>query len=292
MQQSNVQGLVFLGLAFMLFGAADTLAKLLTTTFHPVQIVWARQAGLVLVAVVLLITRGPGLFRTADPVLQLTRGALAVLSALCFVFAVRYIPLADAVAVTFIAPFMVTVMGAVFLGEHVSRARWVVIVLGFGGSLIIIRPGLGVFHPAIFLVMLAASIFALRQILSRRLAATDNTLTTLTYTAVMSFVLLCFPLPLVWQTPEGGETYLMMAAMGLLAAAAEVMVIRAFQVAEAVVVAPMHYTLIIWATLFGWFVFAQLPDFWTWLGTAIIVLTGLYLVRIDRRVVKVRGTIS
>ena len=280
----NLRGLGYLACAFFLFSSGDTIAKYLTAHVPPFQIVWARQVGLVLCALVLLARYGPRLMKTAFPRLQVFRGVLAVMSALCFVLAITHVPLADAVAVTFIAPFIVTVLGALLLGEHVSQTRWVAIALGFAGAMIIIRPGMGVFHPSIFFVVLAASFFAMRQVLSRTLAASDNTLTTLCYTALISFALLSLPLPFFWEWPESPEIYLLLAAMTALSSAGEFLVIRAFEIAEAVVVAPMHYSLIIWATMYGWMVFGQLPDVWTWAGTAVIFATGLYLIRHERRV--------
>ena len=280
--RSNIRGLIYLGIGFFMFASADTIAKYMTGIFHPVQIVWIRQLGLLSVALVLLVMRGPGIFRSAAPILQVLRGSVAVLSAVCFVIAIRYVPLADAVAVSFVAPFLVTVLGALLLREHVSATRWVAIGIGFLGAMIVIRPGLGVFHPAIFLVLAAAVFFALRQVISRRLGAADSTTTTLSYTALISVLILSAPLVFVWQWPETLRIYLLLAAFALLAAMGEIMVIRAFEIAEAVVVAPMHYSLMIWATMYGWLVFGQLPDGWTWLGTAIILATGLYLINRER----------
>lgn len=279
----NMRGLAYLACAFFFFSTGDTLAKYLTAHLPPLQIVWARQVGLVLGAFFLLARFGPRLLKTTHPKLQITRGVLAVLSAVCFVLAITHVPLADAVSVTFIAPFIVTVLGAVFLGEHVSRVRWIAIGLGFAGAMIIIRPGMGVFHPSISFVVLAAGFFAMRQVLSRTLAATDNTLTTLCYTAIVSFTLLSLPLPFVWVWPESASLYLMLAAMTALSSFGEFLVIRAFEIAEAVVVAPMHYSLIIWSTTYGWLVFGQLPDTATWIGTAVILATGLNLIRHERR---------
>jgi S-adenosylmethionine uptake transporter len=279
---ANMRGLVFLAIGFFLFASCDTIGKFLTREFHPVQIVWFRQLGLMVGAFFLLAIHGPSLFRTASPVLQFVRGGLIVLSAVCFVFAIRHVPLADAVAVSFVAPFLVTIMSVIFLREKVGIRRWSAIVLGFIGAMIVIRPGLGVFHPAIFFVLAAATFFAMRQVLSRMLAGSDRTLTTIIYTAIVSMVILSIMVPFVWQSPSFGTTWLLVAAMAALAAGGEIMVIRALEVAEAAVVAPVHYSLILWATFYGWLVFGQLPDFWTWVGTGVIFATGLYLLNRER----------
>ena len=178
-----------MALAFFVFAAADTQAKFLTGWLHPVQIVWTRQLGLLTGVLVLLILKGPSILKTRKPGLQVLRGMLAVISATAFIHALRYVPLADAVAVSFVAPFMVTIMGALFLGEKVGLRRWSAVTIGFIGTIIVIRPGLGVVHPAVFLVLAAATAFALRQILSRVLAASDRTATTVTYTSIASILL-------------------------------------------------------------------------------------------------------
>ena len=265
-----------------LFSAVDTHAKFLTESFHPVQIAWSRQLGLLLGVLVLLAVRGCGVLRTQNPTLQIGRGALAAGSALLFIAAVAYVPLADAVAITFVAPFMVTVLGAVILGEHVGIRRWIAVGVGFLGTLVVIRPGLGVIHPAAGLVLVAALFFALRQILSRRLGSTDPTVTTVAYTGLTASALLTLPLPLVWRTPEWGPELALLASMAVLAGLAEILVIRSLELAQAVVLAPVHYSLLIWATFYGWAVFQQFPDLWTWVGASIIVGTGIYTLHRER----------
>lgn len=278
----NLHGIACMAGGLFLFSAVDTQAKFLTDSLDPIQIAWSRQLGLFIGVLILLALRGRSVLRTAHPWLQIGRGALAAGSAAIFIFAVAYVPLADAVAVTFVAPFLVTVMGAVLLKEHVGPRRWTAITIGFVGMLIVIRPGLGVFHPAMFLVLVAASLFALRQILSRRLSGSDRTATTVAYTALSAFILLTLPLPLVWKIPAWGLEMGLLASIALMAAVAEIMVIKSLELAEAVVLAPVHYSLLIWGTMYGWLVFGQLPDRWTWLGALIIVATGAYTLHRER----------
>ena len=275
-----------------LFSAVDTQAKFLTDTLHPIQIVWFRQLGLLAGVIVLLAFRGVSILRTAYPALQITRGALAAGSATIFIVAVSYVPLADAVAVSFVAPFIVTLMAAVVLRERVGIRRWSAVTIGFVGTLIVIRPGTGAVHPAVMLVIVAATLFALRQILSRVLAGSDRTVTTVAYTALVSSFILSFPLPFVWQWPQTNTELALLASMALMAAAAETLVIKALEVAQAVVVAPLQYTLILWSTMYGYLVFADLPDFWTWTGAAIIVATGAYTLHRERVVSRQRVALN
>lgn len=272
--------------AMFLFAAADSLAKFLTDFFHPVQLVWFRQLGLLMGVMVLLSIKGFSVLQTSRPGLQITRGALAIGSGLLFITAVRYVPLADAVAASFVAPFFLTIFGAVLLKEKVGVRRWTAVVVGFIGALVVVRPGMGTIHPAVMLVVFAASLYAARQVIGRLLADTDKTSTTVAYTALSASILISLPLPFFWIWPESSTQWALLLTMAIAAAGGELMVIKALEVAEAVVVAPMHYTLIVWGTFYGFFVFNQFPDQWTLLGTTIIVAAGIYTLRRDRIVKK------
>ncbi|MHA1554486.1 MAG: DMT family transporter, partial [Alphaproteobacteria bacterium] len=275
-------GIAYMAAGMFLFSAVDTQAKFLTDTLPPIQIAWSRQLGLLVGVVFLLAFQGFAVLRTRYPVLQIMRGAAAAGSATLFIVAVSFVPLADAVAVAFLAPFIVTVLSALILREPIGVRRWTAVVIGFVGAMIVIRPGLGVIHPAVMLVALAAVLFALRQILSRVLSASDRTATTVAYTALAGSLVLTVPLPFVWQWPTTTLEVVLLVNIAVLSAVAELMVIRALEVARAVVVAPVQYTLLIWGTMYGYLVFAELPDLWTWVGALIIIATGAYTLHRER----------
>ncbi|WP_417426899.1 DMT family transporter [Hoeflea sp.] len=277
-----MRALALMAGGMFMFAAADAQAKFLSQTLSSLQIVWSRQLGLFIGVIVLLFMHGLPVLHTAHPKLQILRGALAAGSATLFVMAVRYVPLADAVAVSFVAPFVVTVFGALLLHEHVGIRRWLAVAAGFIGMLIVIRPGLGVIHPAAFLVAIAASLFAFRQILSRHLAATDRTSTTGAYTAIVAIVVLTVPLPFVWQTPQTTIEIVVLVGLSVSAAFGEFLIIKSLEIGQAVVVAPVQYTMLLWGTVYGFLVFGQLPDEWTWVGALIIVTTGLYTLHRER----------
>lgn len=282
-----------LGIAYMaggmfMFSAVDTMAKFLTETLHPLQIVWSRQLGLLIGVFILLALRGTSVLATKRPGLQITRGALAACSATLFIVAVSYVPLADAVAVSFVAPFIVTLLGAFVLREKVGIRRWIAVTIGFAGTLIVIRPGMGVIHPAVMLVLIAASFFAFRQVVSRYLAGSDRTETTVAYTALVGSLILTIPLPFVWQWPQPGRELVILVVMALCAALAEYLVIKSLELTQAVIVAPVQYSLLIWGTMYGYLVFGHLPDFWTWVGALIIVATGAYTLHRERVVTRQR----
>ena len=282
--QNNLKGILLMTAGFASYSAADVFAKLLTVNYHPVQIVMTRQMGLVLGVVVLILLNGPQLLRSAAPGLQIARGFCAIISATSFIFAITYVPLADAVAISFIAPFLVTILGATILREPVGIRRWSAVGAGLIGTLIIVRPGMGVFHPAIFLVVVAAAAFAVRQIISRSLGSKDPTSTTLAYTSLTTIAVLAIPLPFFWRAPINMTDLAMMVGMALIAGLGEYFIIRALEIALAVVVAPTHYSLIIFSTLWGYIFFADFPDVWTWVGALIIIVSGLYMMNRERKV--------
>ena len=286
----SLRGIALMAAGMFLFSGVDAMAKFLTDTLHPVQIVWCRQLGLLSGVVLLLAFRGWSVMQSSHPGLQVARGVLAACSATFFILGVSHVPLADAVAITFIAPFMVTIMGALILREPVGIRRWTAVTVGFIGTLIVIRPGMGVVHPAAGLIVIAALAFALRQVLSRVLAGDDRTQTTVAYTAIVSWSLLTIPLPFFWQTPATWLEIGLLITMAVVAAIAETLVIMALDAAQAVVVAPVQYTLLIWGTFYGFFIFDQLPDGWTWLGAWIIVASGIYTLNRERIAANARNT--
>lgn len=277
-----MRGLLLMLLAFFIFAAVDTMAKFLTQTLHPIQVVWFRQFGLLVAVLFLLARNGVSILRTAHPKLQLTRGALAGCSAATFIFSVSFVPLADAIAITFVAPFLVTVLGALVLREPVGIHRWSAVLVGLAGTLIVIRPGFGAFHPAMLGVVAAAAFFAIRQIVSRALSSSDRTITTVAYTALTSSAVLTPPLLMVWQWPSTGQQIALLAGIAVLAGLGEFTLIKALEVGEAAAIAPTQYTMLLWGTLYGWLVFHQLPDLWTWIGALIIVGSGLYTLQRER----------
>lgn len=287
-----VQNLKAIGLAaggFFLYAAGDAVAKLLTTSLDPIQLSFARQSGLLAGVLVMLALRGPGVLRTRRPVLQVTRGVLAAVSVTLFFLAITWVPLADASAMTFVAPFFVTVLGAMALREPVDRRRWLAVALGFAGTLVVLRPGLGAVHPAAGFAVLSALCFALRQLISRKLSGVDPLSTTVAYSSLAASGVLLLALPFVWKTPGDPWTWAMLGLIAVTAGVAELLMIKALEIGNAVSVAPMQYSHILWTTLYGWLLFAQLPDRWTLLGTAIIIATGIYAINLERQAARTRG---
>ena len=265
------------------FSAVDAQAKYLTNHLPSLQIVWVRQIGLVLGVLMLIAWHGRKILRTAFPVLQIGRGVAAALSATLFIIGLNFVALADAVSVTFVAPLVVTMLAAMLLGERVGLHRWTATVIGFLGTLIVIRPGFAAFHPGLLLPLMAAVLFAVRQVISRHIGSRDRTETTLAYTALTAFLMLSVVQPFIWQPVGSLKLIMIITSMSLMAALGEFLVIRALEVGQAVFVSPLHYTIIIWASLYGYVIFGQFPDMWTWAGSFVIMASGLYIFHRERQ---------
>jgi drug/metabolite transporter (DMT)-like permease len=225
---------------------------------------------------------GSGFWRTQRLPLQLLRSAFLLTATACFFGALRYLPLAEGSAITFLAPIFVVVLSGPLLGERPSLGRWIVTISGFCGILILARPGSAVFHPAGLLLVLAALSNALFFLLTRKLAE-ERVHTTLFYSALVGSV--CLSLALPWAVELGapsakGAWFL---ALGLFAGAGHWLIVSAFQHAQPSLLTPFSYLQMIWATLYGYLIFGQLPDAWSAVGMTVIVASGLLLALQERR---------
>ncbi len=276
--QNQLAGIVLALSAILLFSLMDLQAKYLGQTFPVPQIVWARYFGNFAVMVVIFWPkRGFNLQRTKRPGLQIFRSLLLVLCTVIFFTAIQYMPLADAVSISFISPLLVTALSVPFLGEVVGRRRWSAVGIGFIGAMIIVRPGMGVMHWAAWLLLGMALAYAMYQITTRMLSHSDDPITTLFFSAIVGTILVSAVVPFYWQTPVTLKHWLMLTNMGVIGGIAHYILIRSFEFAPAAVLAPLSYTALLWNTLNGYLVFGDLPDRWTVGGAAILIATGIYI---------------
>jgi drug/metabolite transporter (DMT)-like permease len=271
-------------LAGVCFSTLDATAKYLVIDHALILVVWARYAGqMVVVTPVSWWHGGPGFWRTAHLRMQLVRSLCLVVATGCFFGALRFLPLAEGSAISFLAPVFAVMLSMPVLGERPTRARWLSAIGGFAGIVILVRPGTAVFHPAAGLLVLAAIANAMYQLLTRKLPK-DSPHTTLFYSALVGTIVLSFALPFT-ELPETMSLrdafFLMM--LGALAGLGHSFLIKAFLGAPAALLVPFTYLQMIWATFYGWLIFGQLPDGLSAVGMAVIVLSGVALVWHERR---------
>ena len=278
------QALPLFLLAGVCFSTLDATAKYLVRDHTLFVVVWARYVGQMLVTTPLALHQvGPGFWRTRNLRIQLIRSLCLVTATMCFFGGLRYLPLAEASAITFLAPMIAIALSMPVLGERPTRARWISAVVGFVGILILIRPGSAAFHPATGLLLVAAFSNSLYMLLTRKLPD-DPPHTTLFYSGLVGATLLSLGLPFAdlpaTVTIRDG---VFLIVLGLLAGIGHWMLIGAFLRAPASLIAPFTYVQMLWATLYGFLVFGQLPDGVSALGMAVIVASGLGLVVHERR---------
>ena len=270
--------------AGLCLSSLDATGKYLVRDHSLMLVVWARYAGqMAVVAPFAWHRTGPGFWRTRKVRLQLLRSAMLVLATLGFFGGLRYLPLAEASAITFLAPIFVVVLSWPILKERATHARRIASVTGFVGILILLRPGSAVTHPAVVLLMGAALANALYQLLTRRLLD-ESPHTTLFYSASVGTVVLSLALPFAVDIDEFSRASIpLFVLMGLLAGAGHWCLTHAYLTAPASLLTPFTYLQILWATAFGYAVFGQHPDGISAIGMAIIVASGVSLALWERR---------
>lgn len=260
------------------FVCVHATGKYLLTRYPLTQVVWGRYIFHLLLALLILAPRLAQIIRSADLKLQLLRSAF-MLGATTFYFAgVQFLPLTEANAINFLTPVLVVILAQPVLGERVGPKRWIGVAIGFIGAMIIIRPGSGLLDVAAVFMILSAFCNACYQLSTRRLGAVDDPLTTLLYTALVGSIGASLAVPFAWE-PMDGEGWLLMILIGAFALIGHFALIKAYRLAPAPTIAPFGYTILIWSAVFGYMLFDQLPDLWTVLGAAIIVIGGITILR-------------
>lgn len=272
--------------ALLCFVGMDALIKAATVWLPVLQILWARfVVHLLCVALALKLTGRRVLPVSNRPGLQAVRSLVLAVCNLTFTAAIAFIPLAEATAINFIAPLFVLVLSGWWLKEAVGWRRWATVAIGIVGVLIILRPGTGATHPAAFLVLVTAVLFAVYAVMTRLLARHDDAMTTIFHTGLAASAVTTLAVPFVWVTPPAiGIAQLVV--IGALGSFGHYLMILAYAAAPASLLAPFGYTQLVWASLFGWLVFADVPDLPTILGGCVIALGGVLSVIEGRRLAR------
>ncbi len=271
----RARGIALLLGATVLFSASDVTAKYLARTLPPIEIAWVRYLVFVLVALLPAVRGGADLLRTRRPVQQALRGVAVVISAVLFMYGLRVLPMADAAAINFVSPLLITALAVPMLGETVGLRRWIALAVGLSGAMLAAQPGSGAFQPGAAFPLLSALTWAFAMVLTRRFAATERPTTTLVWTAASGLLLLSLLLPFDARLPTRTDLVLSL-LIGVVASGGQWMVVLAYRLAPASLLAPFSYLQLIWSTLLGYLVFGARPATATLIGAAIIAASGLY----------------
>lgn len=278
----------FKGIVCMVAGGAlitlsDAIMKVFAGRLPPGEILFIRNSfTLLVIALVALKIGSLLLLRPKNIRGQAARAAFLVGSAFLFVTGIEHTPLANAIAITFTGPLIVTALAVPMLGEQVGWRRWLAVAVGFVGVVVVIRPGTDAFTWGSVLILLGSAGGAMRDIITRRLCATETSLSILLISSAALALAGLATAPFGWKPVSLSDVGLL-AVSGVLVASSHYLMIESFRLAEAAVVVPFKYANVVWAVLFGYLFWQHIPDKWTFVGVAILVASGLYILERESR---------
>jgi len=281
-RHQSLYGVLLILLSGILLASHDGLSKYLTQLYPVFLVVWARYLAQVVLMLGMFAPRmGRRVFHTLRPWPQLLRGLSLVSVSIMFISGLRYIPLAEATAVIFLTPLMVTVASAL-LGERVSHSQWLAVGVGLLGVMIIVRPGGALFTPAVLLPFGAAISFTVYQLLTRRLSGTDHPVTSNFLSSLVGFLVMSVLVTFNWRTPSVHDAVLMV-SLGLMAMSGHLVLTQAFRYASAASLAPFTYGQIVFAGIVGFIAFGHIPDVEAIAGMTVIIASGLCMAYVQSR---------
>lgn len=282
------------GIALMVLGAGlyavmDALVKWLSDGYPVLQILFFRSLiAFVPLSVVLLRNGSLADLRTRRPLAHLVRSLIGFVSLASFFYAFGNMPLANVIAIGFAAPLFVTAMSMPLLGERVGPRRWMAVLAGFVGVLIMVRPDTGAFDRVALVALGATVLYALVIIQVRKMSRTESSSAIVFYYALISTLIAGAFMPFQWVTP-GREDLALLIAVGLVGGVSQIAMTNAFRLAEVAIIAPFDYTTMIWAAALGFVVWGELPGLNVWIGVAIVTASGLYILYREARLGLPRG---
>ncbi len=274
----NAKGALLALLSFALYATHDVIVKELGVNYTPFQIVFFSVLFSFPLATVMLIRDPqPGTLRAAHPWWTLTRTAAVVVTGLSAFYAFTVLPLAQTYAILFASPLLITILSIPILGEKVRLRRWMAVIVGLGGVLIVLRPGTTELSLGHLAAMVASVGSALASIIVRKVGSAERAEVLVLYPMLANFVVMGAAMPFVY-VPMPVEHLALLLGMALLGFTASIVIILAYRAGEAVIVAPMQYSQILWAIFFGTLLFNETPDLVTLLGAGVIIASGIYIV--------------
>lgn len=283
--QHALRGIVCHAIALFLFACLDTTSKYLSALYPVPLIVWARYAAqFALMTAILAPMMGHNLLRTNRTGLVIVRSSCLLILSWLMISAFSRLPLAEATAIQFVAPLLVAVLAKPVLKEHIGALRWIALIAGFTGVLMIVRPGGNLDAVGVSLTLLAAIFYATYQLLSRVLGGSERAGALLYYSALLGTICFGVLLPWFWEGPAPTMLYYsLFLGLGVLGGLGHFFFTEAFRYAPASLLAPITYLQLVWAGLLGWLVFGQLPDRVTLIGMAVIAVSGIVVTVYGRR---------
>ena len=278
-----LKGIALAILATLLFAFLNSMTKHVSQVYPMVMILWFRY----------LFFGGYGLavglkyhkkraFSSLVPILQVTRALLLLAEIGVYVFAFRHLPLAEISAISGAGPMVTMAMSSLILREVITLRQWLIVVLGFVGICIIVKPGFASFDPWMLIPLFGTLLWGLYQVLTRLVSKYDGAERTTLFTGTIGFVILCTLLPFFWS-PVDINWLGKFSVLAILGVAGHSTLIKALAIAPASLLQPFSYVNIVWAVLFGWLFFNTIPETTTFVGSAIIIFSGIYVFKLKQK---------
>jgi len=282
--RNRLTGIGLISLTYVCFALLDGSAKWLVQSVPVLVVVWLRFLTHTLLASALLFPiRGAALVRTRHLRWHLLRGLMFCAMTGINFWALQYLQLTVTASIFFLVPILIALMSAPLLGERIDARRWIAILVGFAGVLVVVRPGSAAFHPAMLLSLANAVIYAAFNLMTRKLAAYDSPETIQFLPALAASVVLAPFALAVWEPPHGALEWTVLCLMGVYGGVGHYLLAMAHRYAPASTLAPFLYQQILYMAAFGYLVFGSVPDPAVWIGAAIVIASGLYLFSRERR---------
>lgn len=275
-RKSVLKGVAWAALSSLLISLMHVLVREVSQEVHPIVVVFFRNVVGFIILIPFLLRQDRTHWKSKQPKLQLIRSIFGVCALSSFFYGLSMVPVADVTAIGFVTVLFITIGASILLREKVGIRRWTAIAVGFIGTLIIVRPGSGIFGPGAFIVLASTLFWAGSMLCVKVLSRTDSSVTMVFYANVYFTVFSFIPAMIFWSWPTW-EQFGLMVAIGVLAAVGHLALATSLRLADATVVAPVDYTRLLWAAGVGYLVFGEFPDVWTWVGGTVIFLSTVYI---------------
>ena len=279
-QDQAVKGIFTLILATLLFASQDAITKHLISSLSVVQLMFVRYLFFALFAL-FYASRKMRLrqaFRSHWPKLQILRGLLICGEMALFAFSLRYLGIAEMHTIFACFPLLITVLSVPLLGEQVGWRRWLAVSIGFVGTLIIIQPGSGVFSPYAMIALACAFMFAIYNIITRKVSREDSLETSLMYFGLVGFAVTLLAAPFFWQSMSNTEI-LWLLLISIISIFSHLLLIRSLELAPAVILQPFNYFILVWAMIIGYSFYGEILETTTLVGASLVIGSGIYIAR-------------
>ena len=263
-------------MACLCFSLMSGIIRHLSGDLEPIIVVFFRCFFGILAIGPFLVGSGLGSLKTKHPILHIFRGLLAVVGMCCWFYGINLMPMAQAVALSFTSPLFASVAAVILLGEVMRTRRWSATLIGFFGTLVVLRPGFEELTIGSVLILTGAFLMAINQVMVKYLSGKDHPNAIVFWLVFLVFPLSAAPAVVMWETPVGIQ-WLWLIGLGLIATVGHQSMVRAFALADATAVVPFDFMRLPFVAVLGFLAFGEIPDLWTWLGAAIIVSSCVYI---------------